>query len=320
MRNVIYTIGILIIFINSMSNSGVQCHDQIESLLKGDYFGQEFPDSIPEVFAPGIISISGCSDFICSIHSSMELIVWTSGDGRDFGKIINRKYKRLFCMKRVNNIWGSPQQLLLSQEFSEEEGIFSCDGTRLYYSSNRPNLDDTDLWYVEISQDDWKQPQKLEIPYMPEGRQIYVTTTNDGTLYFNSRKTKGDDKGYYIYRSKKMDEKFSKPELLMRGSHPFISPDESFILLNTFMKDNGYGESDIYICFKLENGTFTKPINMGGEINTKFHEACPTLSPDGKYIFFSRYDEPNENCNVYWVSSRIIEKIEREYKKNEKNK
>ena len=148
MRNVIYTIVILIIFIIPMRNSGVQCQDQIESLLKGDYFGQEFPDSIPKVFAPGIISILGCSDFVCSIHPNMKLIVWTSGEGRDFGKIINRKYKRLFYMKRVNNIWSSPQQLLLSQEFSEEEGIFSCDGTKLYYSSNQPNLDDTDLWYI----------------------------------------------------------------------------------------------------------------------------------------------------------------------------
>jgi len=40
---------------------------------------------------------------------------------------------------------------------------------------------------------------------------------------------------------------------------------------------------------------------MGDKINTPFGETCASLSPDGKYIFFSRYDEPGEKSNIYWA-------------------
>jgi hypothetical protein len=308
MNNVIYTLGVIIVSIIQVSNFGAYPQDQTVSLLKGNYLGQDLPGSVPKLFAPGIISISGSNEYVCSIHPNMDLIVWTSS--RESGKVINQKYKRLFYMKRTNNTWSLPEQLLLSKEYSEEEGIFSCDGTRLYYSSNRPNRDDTDLWYAEISDDGWKQAKNLEIPHMPEGRQIYVTTTNNGTLYFNSRKTKGENQEYRVYRSRKINGEYAKPEFIIEGSHPYVHPEEEYILLNANVPD-GYG--NIFICFRLKDGNFSKPINLGNKINTEFVESCPTLSPDLKYIFFSRYNEPEENSNIYWVSSQIIEKIKNKY-------
>ncbi|NJO89048.1 MAG: hypothetical protein HC831_08895 [Chloroflexia bacterium] len=39
----------------------------------------------------------------------------------------------------------------------------------------------------------------------------------------------------------------------------------------------------MYVCFKNIKGHWTEPINLG--INTEFTETCPSLSPDGNYIF-----------------------------------
>lgn len=283
--------------------------------LYGDYLGQTPPSDTAIVFAPGIISISGSSEYICSVHPSMKLIVWTSG--KDSEKTIDQKNKKLFYTKREADKWSEPEQLLFSDIYSEEEGIFSLDGTRLFYSSNRPNQDDTDLWYVEISEEGWKQPQKLEIPSIPDGRQIYATSTNDGTLYFSSRKTTGDDRQYRIYCSKKINEKYSKPEFIMDGAHTYIHPEGKYFLTE-YYDTKGDGIVDIGICFKRKDNSFSKPINLGNKINTKFIETCATLSPDLKYIFFSRSDEPNRKSNIYWVSSVIIDEIENEYWKNEK--
>lgn len=282
--------------------------------LYGDYLGQTPPRDTAIIFAPEIISTTGSSEYICTVHPNMNLIVWTSG--KDSGKTINQKNKRLFYIERVDSVWTKPKQLLFSDKFSEEEGIFSSDGTRLFYSSNRPNQYDTDLWYVEISDEGWKQPQKLEIPAMPEGRQIYVTTTTDGMLYFSSRKTTGDDKRYRIYRSKKINNKYSKPEFIMDGAHTYFHPEGKYFLTE-YYDTKGDGKVDIGICFKLKDNSFSEPINLGDRINSKYTETCATLSPDLKYIFFSRYNEPNRKSNIYWVKSDIIEEIENEYRRNE---
>ena len=48
-------------------------------------------------------------------------------------------------------------------------------------------------------------------------------------------------------------------------------------------------------------------VTMGLAINTPLMENCPTLSPNGRYLFFSRFD--GVNSNAFWVSTEIIETI-----------
>jgi hypothetical protein len=45
----------------------------------------------------------------------------------------------------------------------------------------------------------------------------------------------------------------------------------------------------------------------GAKINVpNYNQLCPTLSPDGKYLFFSRENNTNDQRDVYWVSTHII--------------
>jgi hypothetical protein len=46
--------------------------------------------------------------------------------------------------------------------------------------------------------------------------------------------------------------------------------------------------------------------NLGLEVNTEYAETCPSLSSDGQYLFFSRYDEGGAVSNIYWISSSVI--------------
>jgi hypothetical protein len=50
-------------------------------------------------------------------------------------------------------------------------------------------------------------------------------------------------------------------------------------------------------------------VSLGPGVNTEFSETCPSLSPDGRFIFFSRYNEPNEVSNIYWVSASVLDRI-----------
>lgn len=82
----------------------------------------------------------------------------------------------------------------------------------------------------------------------------------------------------------------------------FIAPDGSYIMYNTSGKGKGFGSGDIYIAFKNNAGQWMEPINMGDKINTPRFEFCPSLSPDGKYLFFtSQKTNPEiaKGCNSY---------------------
>ena len=47
---------------------------------------------------------------------------------------------------------------------------------------------------------------------------------------------------------------------------------------------------------------------MGPSVNTWAQERFPGLSPDGKYLFFTRWTAECDH-DVYWVSAAVIEEL-----------
>jgi len=56
-----------------------------------------------------------------------------------------------------------------------------------------------------------------------------------------------------------------------------------------------------------------KAINLGNTVNSNFSETAPSITPDGKYLFFGRYNEEGGLSNFYWVSTEFIHKLKRTY-------
>ena len=49
---------------------------------------------------------------------------------------------------------------------------------------------------------------------------------------------------------------------------------------------------------------------MGDKINTAASEKNPSVSPDGKFLFFDlRKKRGNEDVSIYWVDAQIIETL-----------
>lgn len=99
------------------------------------------------------------------------------------------------------------------------------------------------------------------------------------------------------------------------GSHGFIAPSQDFILIDALKENDKTKDKDIQIYFKKKDGTWTKPMNLGIEVNSDFNETCPGITPDGKYLFFSRYKEEGGLPNIYWVSAEILNKLRFDYLK-----
>ena len=67
------------------------------------------------------------------------------------------------------------------------------------------------------------------------------------------------------------------------NGHPTITEDGQVLIYASDMP-GGYGQSDIYVCFKEEQG-WSKPKNLGSVINSEGRESFPFLS--GKKLFFA---------------------------------
>ena len=114
-----------------------------------------------------------------------------------------------------------------------------------------------------------------------------------------------------------IDNGFSQPEKLSNAINseygeqdPCIAPDERYMIFYSSRPGHlGNKNGDLYISFKKKDSTWTKAVNMGPEFNkghiiTRF----PRLSPDGKYLFFSKLIGPR-NDKIYWVDAKIIDQF-----------
>ena len=74
---------------------------------------------------------------------------------------------------------------------------------------------------------------------------------------------------------------------------PVVSSDESMILFTSRRSNTTGGKinldgqyfEDIYFCTKQKDGTWSEPEQLEKPINTKDHDACIGLSPDGRTLF-----------------------------------
>jgi hypothetical protein len=61
----------------------------------------------------------------------------------------------------------------------------------------------------------------------------------------------------------------------------------------------GGDSKNVTIFGESVNGVYSKPVNMGLEINSSNEENCPYIAPDESYIIFTRFTSTGEN---YYIS------------------
>jgi antitoxin component YwqK of YwqJK toxin-antitoxin module len=275
-------------------------------VIKGDYLGQTPPASVPEVFAPGIVSTDKF-EFGCTF----------SPDKKSF--YFSRKVKdfysdaTIFVMKQESGggRWNAPQVAPFSGKYDDFEPMITPDGKRLFFGSGRPltgngKSKETDIWYMDWTKDGWSEPRNAGPTINTSNREYYVSATLDGDIYFCGFGKGASD----IYRSKLIDGSYSPREPLgpainsiAHESHPFIAADGSFLLVDSGPREGGRGERGLFISFRKANGSWSPLKYMGKTINDDNGAGFGMVSPDGKYLFFER------DGDIYWVDSNIIHRL-----------
>jgi len=78
-----------------------------------------------------------------------------------------------------------------------------------------------------------------------------------------------------------------------------ISPDGQQIYFTACNRDDGYGSCDIYSTHKIGNA-WTIPVNLGEAVNTARWESQPSISADGKSLYFASAREGGKGGMDLW--------------------
>ncbi|UTW54002.1 hypothetical protein [Kordiimonas sp. SCSIO 12610] len=270
------------------------------------YIMKETPGLTPEKFAPDVVSTD----------AAFELNAVFSNDGKEFffTREINKKFK-IFSMHRTENGWSIPEMVSFSKTHPDNRDadmMFSPDGSRLYFISDRPlegyPEKEYNLWYVDRAEGGWGVPKALSNVINTQGPDYYPAIVGDGSLYYTS--DHGDSLGSRdSYRAQYVSPGiFEKPVNLGPNVNSkngegdiFVSPDEDYLIHVSYGRTDDMGRGDLYISFKQTDGSWGKDIHMGDKINSDKIDFCPMVTPDGKYFFYS------QGGDVFWVDAKIID-------------
>jgi CubicO group peptidase (beta-lactamase class C family) len=285
---------------------------QIESLnqkesivLNGPYLGQSPPGSKPEIFAPGIVNTNKNREVEGMFAADMNTFYFIR---RPLGE--KPESNVLLSFEYINNQW---QKSIVKK--GKSEASISPDGKRIYFKNT----------FMEKNSDGWSDVTNIGAPF-DEIDIMRLSVSATGTYYFDTFNKKLD---MPIRYSRLIDGKYEQPISLgpqfgigQYNAHPYIAPDESYIIFDSKRK-GGYGSSDLYISFRMANDSWSPAINLGDQVNTSDPENYPSVSPDGKFLFFDRRSEHRINgdkhVDIYWVDAKVIDELAKNNNGNEDN-
>jgi Tol biopolymer transport system component len=280
---------------------------------------------LPELFGEGVISTP---------DDELGITFTRDGNTAYFTKrtpTTNTAPRLVICVsQRAGGRWSEPRVAPFSGTFNDFGPTISPDGARMFFSSDRPVPGrasaagvppDVDLWVMErtATGTGWSEPRNLGAPLnSPAAAEQYASVAADGTLYFSSNRAGG--KGSFdLYRSRLVAGRYGEPENLGElnsaayEGQPCIAPDQSFIVFTAIGRDDAlhgegvqYPRGDLYLSVRGASGAWSAPRNLGVPINSPAAESNPSLSPDGKWLFFTSERSPFTVPMPHRISARAL--------------
>ena len=254
--------------------------------LKGPYLGQKPPGMILELFAPEVISHIGSEE--------NDINFWPNGE-----KCIFNRNEVLYETQLKNGKWTIPKPFKPLENINCFEPGLTPSGNKIFFGNKELKLPKDvskkavfgPLWFIEETTQGWSKPI-----YFTHG--MFPSIERNGTVYFTALTG-------LMYRDQVSGEYKQSIPLFsgsyMEDAHPSVAPDGSYIIFDSELRSR-INNCRFYVTFKLQDGTWSVPVNMG-KIDSIPTWGLVRISSDQKYIFFC------DEGNIYWISSKIIEEL-----------
>ena len=246
----------------------------------------------PVPFAPGLVSTPQNREIEGMFGADMNSVYFIR---RPWGA--EETSNSLILLEFGQSGW---QEEILRQDVSEPS--ISPDGARIYFKTE----------YIEKTDDGWSDLKGLGAPF--DAIDIMrLSAAANGNLYFDTFTPELDTP---LRVARYTDGQYQPPVSLgpqfgvgIYNAHPFISPDESYIVWDS-RREGGYGGSDLYMSFRSPEGVWGPAINLGDKINTSADENYPSISPDGKYLIFDQRGDlradGERTVKIFWVDVQTL--------------
>jgi outer membrane protein OmpA-like peptidoglycan-associated protein len=255
---------------------------------------------------------------------------------------IYEKYKKLFPdMKvRLEEIIGLlnaqdrgvfPQNLggAINTQYPEYSPILSPDMKKLYFTGRdrEDGYGGEDIYESNFINTLWQLARPLSKKINTESNEYINSISADGNilvLFGNYANGLGRGDNFYVEKTAKgwsAVKPFPSPiNSMFWDADAFLTADGRAILFSSerpggigdyhqkglCYHDMYWGNTDIYVCLKNEDGTWSQQaINFGPTINTPYTERTPFLHPDGKTLYFSSDGHPGLGKSDVFRSVRL---------------
>lgn len=210
----------------------------------------------------------------------------------------------------------------INSEYNEVNPVISPDGRTLYFArishpqNTHGNKGSQDIWYSELLQGDrWSPAKRMAAPLNKDEYNCAYSITPDGnTMLIKGAYTNGNYETRGFSTSKRTAGGWSPPQKLnipgydriSKGQYDcgYLSADGK-VLVMAFSEKKNSKEDDIYVSFRQKDGSWSKPLNLGPEVNTDGTETTPFLAADGATLYFSSDRPGGSGSNDIYVCKRV---------------
>jgi Tol biopolymer transport system component len=186
---------------------------------------------------------------------------------------------------------------ILNTPFNEGTPYLSADGLSLFFSSDRPDgQGGNDLWFsTRPSLDaDWSEPENLGPNINSDQSELFPCISQDGLeLYFYSSDQPEGIGDLWVSRRSDTSEPWGAPENLGPNVNstkddgwPCVLADGLTLIFNS-NRAVSPEDYDIYMSRRATaDEVWGESINFGSPLNSSFNDGGPSISSDGRWLFF----------------------------------
>ena len=212
--------------------------------------------------------------------------------------------------------WQKPEVASFSGQFSDRSPFVAPDGKRIFIASKRPYpgeteaLDTYNIWSSAIKEDGTPGVFLPVRDLNSEANDYQLSSSRTGLVVFTSTREGGlGDQDLYLAegladtyeRPDNLGAPLNSPEGEISG---YINPAGTWIIVATSaQRGDSFGNDDLYVSFVSDIG-WTDLVNLGPAVNSFANEYGATLSPDGRYLFFTSDRRPP--ADIYRVAIEDI--------------
>ncbi|NTX02473.1 PD40 domain-containing protein [Myxococcus sp. CA040A] len=269
----------------------------------------------PELYGAGLFT-TGAWDFFMAFSPDQRRVLFGRADDSF------ERYTMYETRLGDDGVWSRPVLPRFADQWSNADPHLSPDGRTVYFISNRPQPGEPgprasyDIWAASLGTNgEWEDARRLPAPVNDASLDEWSpAVAANGNLYFGGERV-GTLGGSDLWVSRWVDGAYQPPENLggainstVHELEPWIAPDESYLLFSALRRADGLGGYDLFLSRRV-NGNWEPARRLCEGLNTRASEYNHSVSPDGKWLYFSstrpftgdvgeRFDTPRDEGSL----------------------